>query len=98
MSVESGFGSSSWGTGKWGLESDVDSAATINAQASVAAVATVYIPGAASISASSSVSSTANRVHRSSVAINATSTVQVGARLLWVPQPQNNTTWTKKVA
>ena len=96
MSVESGWGSSSWGLGRWGEESNVDAASAFGGTSTLVASAGIFIPGASAISASATVAVAGSRIHRPEAEISGTASVAGGARKLWVPQPASSTSWAEQ--
>ena len=88
MSVESGWGSSSWGFGRWGEESDVDAAATISGQASVAVVANLVTPVAATVPGAATVAATAVVFIPGASAISASATVVVAGTRIQHPEAE----------
>ncbi len=98
MSVESGWGSSAWGLGKYGVESNEDIAATINAAATITCSATESMGLSAVCNAAATVSCTAGQVFFGLAQIDGACTFTASARFLWEPQAAATTTWTKQVA
>ena len=98
MSVESGWGSSAWGYGKYGQESNEDASATINGVATITANATEASGASATINGAASVTALAGEVHFAQAQIDGQCTVAASARYLWEPKSRATTTWTKQAA
>tara|TARA_Y100000996_G_scaffold370193_1_gene317626 strand:- start:4964 stop:5260 length:297 start_codon:yes stop_codon:yes gene_type:complete len=98
MSAESGWGSSLWGYGKYGVESNVDATATINIVSTVTASATESMGASAEIDFELTVTCAAGQVYFGAAAIDIASSFTASARFLWEPQTTATTTWTKQVA
>ncbi len=108
MSAESGWGSSLWGYGKYGVESNVDASATINGVATISAAAIESLSISSEINAAATVSCAAGQVYFGATQVNGVSSFSAVARFLWeaqasvetewTAQAEATTTWTKQVA
>ena len=63
MSVESGWGSSAWGLGKFGQESNEDLSATINGVSTITANATEASGASATINGAATITAVVGEVH-----------------------------------
>ncbi len=96
--IETGWGSSLYGYGKWGEESNVDIAAVVDAASTVTATLEKSLGLSAVVSASSSVSCLAGQVYFGASEISAAAVVEANVRFLWEPAAAAQTVWTKQAA
>ena len=96
--IETGWGSSAYGYGKYGQESNEDIAAAVSAASTLTASLEKSLGLAAVVSASATVSCIAGQVYFGVAQINGQCSVDANIRFLWEPEAATETVWTKQAA
>lgn len=96
--TETGWGSSVYGYGTWGEESNEDIAAVVTAASTLTASLEKSLGLAAVVSASATVSCVTGQVFFGVAEINGQCSVDANIRFLWEPEAATETVWTKQAA